>query len=59
MKKSLNNQPFVKSNIILTEVSDSSWLIVITFFTFLKRKDMLKEKRRLAQIIKIHSPAYI
>jgi len=48
MKKSLNNQPFVKSNIILTEVSDSSWLNVITFSTFLKRKDMLKGKKAVS-----------
>ena len=30
---------------ILTEVSDCGLLIVVTSSTFLKRKDMLKEKR--------------
>ena len=44
---------------IVTEVSDCGLLIVVTSFTFLKRKDMLKEKRQLAQIIKTRSPAYI
>jgi len=29
---------------ILTDVSDYGLLIVVTFSTFLKRKDMLKEK---------------
>jgi len=29
---------------ILTEVSDCGLLIVVTFSTLLKRKDMLKEK---------------
>jgi len=44
---------------ILTEVSDCGLLIVVTSSTFLKRKDMLKEKRKLSQIIKTRSPAYI
>jgi len=44
---------------ILTEVSDRGLLIVVTSTTFLKRKDMLKEKRQLAQIIKTRSEAYI
>jgi len=44
---------------MLTEVRDCDLLIVVTFSTFLKRKDMLKEKRQLAQIIQTHSPAYI
>jgi len=43
----------------LTEVRDCDLLIVVTSFTFLKRKDILKEKRQLAQIIKARSPAYI
>ena len=37
---------------MLTEVTDCDLLIVVTSSTFLKRKDMLKEKRQLAQIIK-------
>ena len=44
---------------MLTEVRDCDWLIVVTSSTFLKRKDILKEKRQLAQIIKARSPAYI
>jgi len=44
---------------ILTEVRDCDLLIVVTSSTFLKRKDILKEKRQLAQIIKARSPAYI
>jgi len=44
---------------VLTEVRDCDLLIVVTSSTFLKRKDMLKEKRHLAQIIKTHSPAHI
>jgi len=47
---------------MLTEVRDCDLLIVVTSFTFLKRKDILKEKsllRQLAQIIKTRSPAYI
>ena len=45
---------------MLTEVRDcyGDLLIVVTSFTFRKRKDMLKEKRQLAQIIKARSPAY-
>jgi len=43
----------------LTEVSDCGLLIVITSSTVLKRKDTLKEKRQLAQIIKTRSTAYI
>jgi len=43
----------------LIEVRDFDLLIVVTSSTFLKRKDMLKEKRQLAQIIIAHSPAYI
>ena len=37
---------------MLTEVRDCDLLIVVTFRTFLKRKDVLKEKRQLVQIIK-------
>ena len=44
---------------MLTEVRDCDLLIVVTSSTFLKRKDMLKEKRQLAQIIKTCSTAYI
>ena len=44
---------------MLTEVRDCDLLIVITSSTFLKRKDTLKEKRQLAQIIKARSPAYM
>jgi len=43
----------------LIEVRDFDLLIVVTSSTFLKRKDMLKEKRQLAQIIIARSPAYI
>ena len=42
---------------ILTEVSDCGLLIVVTSSTFLKRKDMSKEKRQLAQIIKTPQPS--
>jgi len=42
-----------------TEVRDCDLLIVITSSTFLKRKDILKGKRQLVQIIKARSPAYI
>jgi len=44
---------------ILTEVRDCDLLSVVTSSTFLKRKDIFKEKRQLAQIIKARSPAYI
>jgi len=44
---------------MLTEVRERGLLIVATSSTFLKRKDTLKGKRQLAQIIKAHSPAYI
>jgi len=44
---------------MLTEARDCDLLIVVTSSTFLKRKDMLKEKRQLAQIIKTRSPVYI
>jgi len=44
---------------MLTEVRECDLLIVVTSSTFLKRKDILKEKRQLAQIIKACSPAYI
>jgi len=44
---------------MLTKVRDCDLLIVVTSCTFLKRKDILKEKRQLAQIIKARSPAYI
>ena len=43
---------------MLTEVRDYDLLIVVTSSTFLKRKETLKEKRQLAQIIKTRSPAY-
>ena len=44
---------------MLTEVRDCELLIVVTSSTFLKRKDILKEKKKLAQIIKTRSTAYI
>ena len=44
---------------MLTEVRDCDLLIVVTSSTFLKRKDILKEKGQLAQIIKARSPAYV
>ena len=44
---------------ILTEVSDCGLLIVVTFSTFLQRKDVLKAKRQLAKIIKTRSQACI
>jgi len=44
---------------LLTEVRDCDLLIVVTSSTFLKGKDILKEKRQLAQITKARSPAYI
>jgi len=44
---------------MLTEVRDCDLLIVVTSSTVLKRRDMLKEKRQLAQIIKTHNTAYI
>ena len=46
-------------SLMLTEVRDCDLLIVVTSSTFLKRKDILKEKRQLPQIIKTRSPAYI
>jgi len=44
---------------MLTEVRDRDLLIVLTSSTFLKRKDILKGKKKLAQIIKVRNPAYI
>jgi len=44
---------------MLTKVRDCDLLIVVTSSTFLKRKDISKEKRQLAQIIKARNPAYI
>jgi len=44
---------------MLTEVRDWHLLIVVTSSAFLKRKDMSKEKKQLAQIIKTRSTAYI
>jgi len=44
---------------MLTEVRDCDLLIVVTSSPFLKRKDILKETRQFAQIIKARSPAYI
>ena len=44
---------------MLTKVRDCDLLIVITSSTFFKRKDILKEKRQLVQIIKARSTAYI
>jgi len=38
---------------MLSEVRDCHLLIVVTSSTFLKRKDILKENRQLAQIIMI------
>ena len=43
---------------MLTKVKDCDLLIVVTSSTFLKRKDIPKEKRQLAQIIKARRPAY-
>ena len=40
---------------ILTKVSDCGLLIVVTSSTFLKRKDMLKEKRQLCIRIHMHT----
>ena len=44
---------------MLTEVRDCDLLIVVTSSSFLIRKDILKEKRQLAQIIKTRSTVYI
>ena len=44
---------------MLTEVRDCDLLIAVTSSTFLQRKDILKEKGQLAQIIKARSPAYV
>jgi len=44
---------------MLPEVRDCDLLTVVTSSTFLKRKDMLKRKKQLAQIIKTRRPAYI
>jgi len=44
---------------MITKVRDCNLLMSVTSSTFLKRKDMLKEKRQLAQIIKPRSPAYM
>jgi len=44
-------------SIILTEVSDLSFLIVVISSTSLKRKDVSKEKRQSAQIIKNLQPS--
>ena len=44
---------------MLTKVRDCDLLIVVTSSIFFKRRDMLKEKRQLAQIIKVRSSAYI
>jgi len=44
---------------MLSEMRDCDLLIVVTSSTFLKRKDILKEKKQLAQIIKTRSTAYI
>jgi len=44
---------------MLTKVRDCDLLIVVTSSTFLKRKDILKEKRQWAQIIKTRNPAYV
>ena len=41
---------------MLTEVRDCDLLIVVTSSTFLQRKDILKEKRQLDQIIDHQSP---
>jgi len=46
-------------SIILTKVSDSSLLIVVTSSCFLKRIDMSKKKRQLAQIIIPQPSIYI
>ena len=44
---------------MLTEVRNCDLLIVVTSSTFLKRKDYVKRKKQLAQIIKTRSTAYI
>ena len=44
---------------MFTKVRDSDLLIVVTSSNFLKKKDMLKRKKQLAQIIKTCSTAYI
>ena len=44
-------------SIILTEVSDLSFLIVVISSTSLKRKDVSEEKRQSAQIIKNLQPS--
>jgi len=44
---------------MLAEVRDCDLLIVVTSSAFLERKDILKEKRQLAQIFKVRNPAYI
>ena len=44
---------------MLTEVRNCDFLIVVTSSTFLKRKDYVKRKKQLAQIIKTRSTAYI
>jgi len=46
-------------SLMLTKVRDCDLLIVITSSTFLKKKDILTDKRQLAQIIKARNPAYI
>ena len=46
-------------SLMLTEVRDCDLLIIVTSSTFLKRKDILKEKGQLAQIIKARSPVFI
>jgi len=45
--------------LMLTAVGDCDLLIVVISSTFLKRKDMLKEKRQLAQMIKTRNTACI
>jgi len=43
---------------MFTEVRDCDLLIVVTSSTFLKRKDILKEKSQSVQIIKTRNPGY-
>jgi len=50
---------FKVQSFMLTEVRDCDLLILVTSTTFLKRKDILKEKKQSVQIIEARSPAYI
>jgi len=50
---------FKVQSFMLTEVRDFDLLILVTSTTFLKSKDILKEKKQLAEIIKTRSTVYI